>query len=709
MEQAKKAVIKYRAYLIIFAVVLLLEVFVFNCKAFSLIGGGYDALSLPAQTAASVTGEITEDGVKGSNGSIILEYKGINCRVKTIYIDMELSGNIIEKKVDVDYKDATYSSGYRYPWTESEINIINGNNRSQYMTLNVSGDVSDIKIKVNLGEDESAVIRSVGINRPVPFRFSIVRFLILFLLICGIYVLAASSVLQKNYEDNKLLCGNVFAVMTVAVILLMYFFTYIGNTSGNYSLFETLGGVDSGNQISKEIVDAFEAGQVSLLKEPSDTMLSLENPYDYSQRIAAGVNSEAWDHCLYNGRYYSYYGVGPVLTLFLPFHKLTGYYFSTAWAVLLYGIVGVIFLSMLYEGLVRRFFGKVRSNIIIMGHFMIMVSSGIFFSVIRPMFYEIAIASAFAAVAAGFYFMITANVIGGGEIKYSRLALSTACLGFAVLCRPTTAVYCVASLAFIWFGFRKLIKEEKVKSLKNRCSYFICALVPYVAFGGFQMWYNYARFDSPLDFGIKYSLTINDFTATEFHVHFAVISFFAFLFAVPQIIPNFPYVSGEFSKLNLNGFYFVDDSGTKGLAIGALFRALPLFSYLLSFKALKKLEKGKRLIPSVLIILTCIIAPFAIIFSTWESGFAVRYFADFSWQILTGALAIAFFLFGKCKNEGVKRIAEVAFIVMTALCLIVNAGQIYNFLKAAAQLSGFISEEWECRILAFSRLFDFWI
>ena len=711
MKQVKKSAIEYRAYLIIFAAVVLLEVFVFNCKAFSLIGGGYNEINLTAQEAGYVKGEITADGaaVSAEDGNIVLEYNGLNSRVKTIYFDMELSENIIEKNVEVRYKDATNSSDYRYAWTDSDINIINGNDRSHYMTLNVSGNVSDIRIKMNVDDGEQAIIKSVGINKPVPFRFSIVRFLILLFIISAVYALKSSVKLKSSFEDNKKLCGNVFAAGTAAVIMLMYLFTYIGYSANDHSLFEALGGMSSGNQISQEIVDAFEAGQVSLLKKPSNEILNLENPYDYSQRAAADVNSEAWDHCLYNGRYYSYYGVGPVLTLFLPFHKLTGYYFSSAWAVFLYGIIGVIFLSMLYKAIVGRFFGKVQSNIIIMGHFMIMVSSGIFFSVIRPMFYEIAISSAFAAVAAGFYFMTTANVIGDGEIKYQRLALSTACLGFAVLCRPTTAIYCIASLAVIYFGFRKLLKEEKAKNIKSRCLYLASALVPFVVFGIFQMWYNYARFDSVFDFGIQYSLTINDFTAAEFHIHFAVISFFAFLFAAPQVIPEFPYVSGEFNKLGLNGFYFADDITAKGLAIGAFFRALPLFSYLLSFRAYRKLEKGKRLIPSVIIAMVCIAAPFAIVFSTWESGFAIRYFADFSWQLLIGALAIAFFLFEKCGNDGVKRIAEGVFIVMTVLCLIVNAGQIYNFLITASELSAYVSNAWECRLRAFARLFNFWL
>ena len=69
--------------------------------------------------------------------------------------------------------------------------------------------------------------------------------------------------------------------------------------------------------MTQELVDAFEAGQVSLLREAEQPLLELENPYDWSQRLESGVDY-AWDHLLYEGKYYSYYGIAPVVTLFLP-------------------------------------------------------------------------------------------------------------------------------------------------------------------------------------------------------------------------------------------------------------------------------------------------------------------------------------------------------------------------------------------------------
>ncbi len=84
--------------------------------------------------------------------------------------------------------------------------------------------------------------------------------------------------------------------------------------------------------MTQELVDAFEAGQVSLLREAEQPLLELENPYDWSQRLESGVDY-AWDHLLYEGKYYSYYGIAPVVTLFLPYHLITDHYFPSVWAV----------------------------------------------------------------------------------------------------------------------------------------------------------------------------------------------------------------------------------------------------------------------------------------------------------------------------------------------------------------------------------------
>jgi hypothetical protein len=161
----------------------------------------------------------------------------------------------------------------------------------------------------------------VTLNQPVPFRPSLLRFSLILLLALALYALATFPSLRATYAEQPMLFGRITACLTafgilVAVALtLLYQYDRSGALVSNFLS-------HSGNQITKELVDAFSAGQVSLLEQPSKELLALENPYDWSQRTAAGV-SYLWDHLLFDGKYYSYYGVAPVLLLFLPYHWLT--------------------------------------------------------------------------------------------------------------------------------------------------------------------------------------------------------------------------------------------------------------------------------------------------------------------------------------------------------------------------------------------------
>ena len=104
-----------------------------------------------------------------------------------------------------------------------------------------------------------------------------------------------------------------------------------------------------------------------------------------------------------------------------------------------------------------------------------------------------------------------------------------------------------------------------------------------------------------------------------------------------------------------------------------------MFAYLFSGKALQRVEKKKRVLPILLIGVTCILMPLAIIFSSWESGYAVRYNADFSWQMVIGALVVAFTLYKSIKSESTKKLVDLIFTFSTVVCEYVNIAQLNAF------------------------------
>jgi hypothetical protein len=99
----------------------------------------------------------------------------------------------------------------------------------------------------------------------------------------------------------------------------------------------------------------------------------------------------------------------------------------------------------------------------------------------------------------------------------------------------------------------------------------------------------------------------------------------------------------------------------------------------------------------------CIICPFAVIFSIWESGYGARYCVDFAWQIIIGALIIAFIVYEKCRDNTQRHLNKLM-VLSAVICLVLNLAQTYNWIGVQT----YLSPEWQSDALSFARLFEFW-
>ncbi len=642
--------------------VLLIEIFWFNAPSFHLIGGEYEP-----ETLSLTSGGAPAESITVSGEEICLEWQNIDRRIGTVSLVGQWKG-AGSVSLSADLSDDTNAS-YREGLVKATVS--SADPRSHTTVVRLSGKARNLRLTLSTPENAQFTLSAVRLNTPVPFRFSPVR--VGWLLVVGILVwlYLTSAVLRRPCSENKAAFDwSVVGVTAVCVLVAigmtgLYMVSHSDGLLSEFALAE-------GDQITGELVDAFKNGQVHLLKNPSPELLAMENPYDWSMREEQGV-SYLWDHCLYDGKYYSYYGIAPVLLLFLPYHLITGYYFSTILAVLLFGGVGIVFLSLTYRTFIHKFFPRLPVRLALFGLLTVQLSSGIWYCFCAMNFYEIAQAAGFCFVTMGAYFLLSGNVIGDGRISRVRVALATTCLSLAVLSRPTTAVYCVVALLFLFFGLKKQRKTEQ----KSPFSYLLSALLPFVLLGGVQMGYNYLRFDSFFDFGIQYSLTINDFTKAEFHPRFVTIGVYNYLLNPPVLSSQFPFVASAFDRLNPNGYYFVANT----YAVGLLWRAIPVVGLLFSGKAVKKLEKEHRL-PAVLLVgALSVVAPAIILFSIWESGYGVRYAVDFSWQMLIGAQSVLFYLYQKGENRGLRRVADLAALWSLVPTFITNFATVYAFMK----------------------------
>ncbi len=688
-----------RVGLALLAVALACELFVFNFHAYHLLFGGYEETSIDLTADSTVLTQTDGESLR-------VELSGIDRPVGTLRIDCEFRGtdpDALETPyvtVEIDACDETQQAYYRSSVASGQ--LVQGDAGSHYIVLDLSGKVSHLRLRMQAKEDCSFHLTGITLNDAVPLSLSPLRLLLTFGAAFVLYLLATAPVLRVAFGERRRFFRRLSLGTTAALILCAVAILFL-------SQYDRLGGISegfaltTGNQITKELVDAFEAGQVSLLEKPSDDLLALENPYDWSLRVSEGLYYK-WDHLLFEGKYYSYYGIAPVFLLFLPYHLLTGYYFPTGEAVLLFGAVGILFLTLTYLAVCDLFGKKIPIGVLFSGLLILQLSSGVWYNFCSPLFYEIAQSSGFCFTCMGLYFLLHSNVIGtDAPIRFLPLCLSSVALSLAVLCRPTLALYCVAALVFLGFGLckhraktKEHFPENRKKSIAETVRFLCVSLLPYALIGGVQMLYNYARFGSILDFGIQYSLTINDFTRSQYHTDFVMIGLHNFLFAFPSVQPAFPYVFSNFSDLSVNGYYFIANRN----AVGLFFRALPSLGYVGILRAWKLLTKSERRLALGILIPTCVLVPLGIILSIWESGYGVRYCTDFAWQFILGGMAVLWLLYERsCKGQA-RSLMRQFFLLSLVVAAVCNFGMIYDYMSKTGHL--------EAAFLRFERVFDFW-
>lgn len=677
------------------AVVLLCEVFVCNFGALRLVmPSSPGQMEMSVSQAAVNGGTINGDTLTVNSGeSASIEFKNVGREVATIYVDVS-SSDSPSGTVDIAYSDET-SAAYRH---DAHLNYINNDENSKYIICSFSGKVNDLCF--NISATDTVTVKSISINKDIPFDFSWVRFIIILIAVLFLVTLAYLISMRKAVEKS-LVFKIATAVVTagfvfVAVVLLLVRGDMV------YDLFKN----PDTNQMNKEIVDSFEAGQVSMLETPSDEMLALENPYDLSQRSEAGV-SYPWDHLFYDGKYYSYYGIGTVLTLFLPYHLITGNYFPSLWATFIYSIAGIIFLSLSYYVFITRLFPKISKGIAISGLVIVQATSFVWYCITIGNFYELAQVSGFAFLTAGMFFLLRSGVVGEGKISRPNICVATVLLSIAVLCRAVLALYCIVSLLFIYAGVRKIIRTSYEHTFrankKSIITFLLAALVPFAVIGSVQMIYNYLRFGSILDFGIYYTLTIYDYQHIQFHFPLVLIAIYNYLFTVPKVSTVFPFVTSNYDSLSVNGYYFLAGFSSAGI----IFRSVPVLGYIFSGKAYKRSANPNKRLAAIIIILGCILVPLIQMAMIWEYGYTPRYAVDFAWQMLFGAFAV-WFVIHEHTLAPVKKIMYILFAVSAVISVIINFALVYEFVMDYGNTLNGIPLEIKEKMLSFGRLFEFW-
>ncbi len=680
---------------VIMGLILLVELFVCNYKHFLIMPDAKQTYAVEQLQMSGLSYNEEEKCYVATKNNPTIEIKDIQLEVKTLFFD---ANPIDEKKYQMDVKVA-YTDETRLNYVEygKKIQIVQNYENSRYLQEDFNGKTEKLKFTLSLSRGEKITFKQIGINHKIPFHFSFARVFAMLLISLGVYFFVMLFHYRKEIELKQHLniaCKVTVSVLSVMLVLIVYGAMFNGFAN---SLAQT-----TGSQISKELVDSFLNGQVSMLEKPSDAFLAIQDPYVPSHR--AGVYY-LWDHVYYKGSYYSYYGITPVCLLFLPFKVLTGYYMYDGHAVLLFSLISILFLSLAYYKFIKKLCPSLPLFLQLSGYVILFMSCGILTNIVRPAFYEVSTSCAFMCMCIALYHLASSSLLFKEEpLNRKHILWMSIWLSLAVLSRATYALYAICAVIILLIAF---LERRKNLSKKEIILFFVSSLTPFVIFGGIQCAYNYARFGNIFEFGIQYSLTINDFTKTQFHFSFAFTSIYNFLFAMPVVSDINYFIRPNALTFGASGYYFFETY----TAIG-LFNRVPILYMFFALPFLKtSMKRKEKCIFALKYILPCVIVPLVVVMITWESGFAVRYYSDFAWAMVLFALFLFFKFYEKQEsNENRFAIKTYAIIIgVTMLCAFVGQmAIIYDFVPNLGRHIGVEDFRFTYKYYRIAKELSFW-
>lgn len=549
-----------------------------------------------------------------NDGEQSLIIKDINQKVD----NFRLNFNIIEpNEEEIIVTDISISDegNNNYYYVGNHINI-NNNLRSTYERIHPYGKLKDLKVTLSLKPFTKIGFNDISFNKRVPLLFSPLRLLITLLIISLFYIFRSKSSIYKiDFKDNIKKIISVIVISLEIIFLIGICYTnprFINPSDASLTQYQRL-------------AESISNGDFYLYDEPSKELMELNNPYDLSEREEKNVDY-LWDHAYYNGKYYVYFGVGPVLLYYLPYNLITGNNLANHIPIIISLIIYVIFTHLLINKIVKNNFNNIKFPIILFLSSVLVFGSGAFFVARQVDIYSVPIITALSLMVMGLFFWFDSKKEKG--INNIKVFIGSIGVAYSLLCRPQLVLASLLALVI----FNDEIKT--IKDNKNNRKSFIIALLPFFIIGLFLSYYNYARFGSIFDFGANYNLTTNDMTKRGFVFDRTFDGLFKYLIELPIFTNSFPFIHSTIYEYKYFGITIYED-----LYGGLLTSNIILFINCLIFE-LKKYFKNKNLYYFSL--MSLIIGLTIIILDTQMSGILQRYFTDFSFFFFLSAIILIF-------------------------------------------------------------------
>ena len=524
----------------------------FNFRALTTAGLIPDSLPLEYFASDSETAVFGGDGIHlrmGPSDTVTLHNDMVYEPTRTVHVALAGEGAV---KVTVELMDESFAY-LSYPAYRAW--CVTGDPALQdlYATANSGGTAYELFIQFDC-ESEGAdfTVRSITINAPVPFRFQPLRMLLVFgaalSILCALFLRGWDTAYQSRRPLHR-------AIVVVPVVALMVFAVLIVSWQHpQEGLFTGLTREEAlrTNDIYAALTDILLEGRLALDEEPGEALLNLANPYDPTER-AFFYGTFKYDYVLYEGQYYIYFGLAPVLGVYAPYYALTGRFPASRESILILGLLAITLIGWAVCGMANRYAKGANVFALSLCCVTVTFASGVFWLISAETFYHLPILALICYAAGAIGFAAHAAEQKRAWLKTVQYALSGLCFGLAAMSRIAALPVLIALIAPLCiFELRK--KRAKL-------AHALAFLIPALAGLGLVCWYNAARFGSIFDFGYGNQLTTLDSHYQTLCAADFPHALYHYLLTPVTFRGEFPYLFAGWGNIgSLGGYKFISYS-----------------------------------------------------------------------------------------------------------------------------------------------------
>lgn len=504
--------------------------------------------------------------------------------------------------------------------------------RSQYLRLHFSGDVQRLRVTIKGMQGQSIRQSAVALNAAVPLFFSWQRFLMLAAGLCCLYLLRPKSSCYEIRAD--LSARRQWLITAVCIGIQMLFFAgMLRWNTGALAWPEYMEHHQQYYRLTEALLEGHvDVGEAALLE-------GLDNPYDPAARAAAGLGygDFRWDQAYYNGHYYVYFGIVPVLLFYLPFYVLTGRHLPHVDLIFVLGGLLLAGIAFLLWQVIRRWFPQTPFVLYLLLAVVMGAASGLGYAVYKPDFYLVPILAGIVCGVWGLAFWISSPK--GEEYNAWKLWAGSLCIALIAGCRPQMLL--IVLTGPILFG-RAVLRERKLFARKKgKQTLALC--LPFVAVAAGIMWYNAVRFGSVWDFGANYNLTTNDMIHRGWVWGRCGLGVFSYLLQPVRIGSIFPFLQDFRVETVYQGLTLSE------MMVGGVLWLFPVLCFGIYGLGKKKIFADRccyRLVAATQLLTVALVVA-----DTQMAGLLTRYFGDFVWIAMIGSVLTILACYDQSRRE----------------------------------------------------------